>query len=179
MEGKVDYALYETFPRVGRGSEAAEGPDVPPSLPTVNAGLLAVSTTRPTLRYSRAGSAATASRPIAGGWSTSTLVTRAGAVGGFLPMVVSPSRRSGTSADPKVYHRHFDDGDEFGTAWAPGARATIGKVWPARVAAATSTPPRRRRRPGPSLGNRVRLLPPRRHRRDTVTPPPRHRRDTC
>ena len=48
---------------------------------------------------------------------------RAGAVGGFHQMGVSPSRRSGTSADPKRYHRHFDDGDEFGDGLVPQEHA--------------------------------------------------------
>ena len=141
VEGKVDYAaLYETLSRVlAEDRRLRKDLDVPAkSSKRLTQDSLAVKYEHRTLRYSRVGSAATASRPTrAGGWSTSTL-----AIGGrgrrLSQMGVSPSRRSGTSGRSSVIIDILMMATSLGRP-APQEHADIIGVWPAGSRRATST----------------------------------------
>ena len=178
MEGKVDYsALYETLARVlAEDRRLRKDLDVPKKASTrLTQDSLAV-------KYDASHT------PLLPGWVGSDgqppnkgrrmvdvdISNRAGAVGGFSSdgsFAIAQKRHFGS--DPKRYHRHFDDGDEFGDGLVPQEHARH-----FREGVAGGESPRHFHRYhgdgddlGPSLvATRVRLLPPPRHRRDTVTP---------
>ena len=129
MEGKVDYAaLYETLSRVlAEDRRLRKDLDVPAKKASsrLTQDSLAV-------KYDAAHT------PLLPGWVGSDgqppnkgrrmvdvdVSNRAGAVGGFSSdgsFAIAQKRHFGS--DPKRYHRHFDDGDEFGDGLVPQEHA--------------------------------------------------------
>uniref|UniRef100_A0A7S3ZYM0 HTH araC/xylS-type domain-containing protein n=1 Tax=Pelagomonas calceolata TaxID=35677 RepID=A0A7S3ZYM0_9STRA len=128
VEGKVDYAaLYETLSRVlAEDRRLRKDLDVPKK------------TSNRLTQDSLAVKYDAAHTPLLPGWVGSDgqppnkgrrmvdvdISNRAGAVGGFSSdgsFAIAQKRHFGS--DPKRYHRHFDDGDEFGDGLVPQEHA--------------------------------------------------------
>jgi hypothetical protein len=127
VEGKVDYAaLYETLSRVlAEDRRLRKDLDVPAkSSKRLTQDSLAV-------KYDAAHT------PLLPGWVGSDgqppnkgrrmvdvdVSNRAGAVGGFGGGSLAIAQKRHFGSDPKRYHRHFDDGDEFGDGLVPQEHA--------------------------------------------------------